>query len=79
MSIENARMLAKKVQTNEALRTTINQSLEQAFTVVAQKENLSCTLADFNAAIKDIQINRTIDVKKINDAAIAAIVSVAVI
>jgi len=76
MSIENARMLARKIQTDETLRTTINQSLEQAFAVVAQKENLSCTLADFSAAIKDIQVSRTIDVKKIGDVAVIGSVTI---
>ncbi len=81
MSMENARALVKKLQSDKALQSEISSRLEKAFSIVAASENLSCSLSDFNNAVKTVSVNKsrvTID-KRIGDKAIVAIASVAVI
>ncbi len=80
MSTENARKLVTKLQGNATLQAKVNTNLERAFAEVAAKEGFSCTLKEFNAAVKEISVGKTTAVnKRIGDKALVAIVSVAVV
>jgi predicted ribosomally synthesized peptide with nif11-like leader len=78
MSVENAKLLIKKIQEDKSLQTKLNTALQDTFTEIANKEGLSCTVQDFNQALKTVRVRTDIR-DKIGQNAIVAIASVAVV
>jgi predicted ribosomally synthesized peptide with nif11-like leader len=78
MSVENAKLLINKIQADKSLQTKLNTALQDTFTEIAKKEGLSCTVQDFNTALKEVRVRTNIK-DKIGQNAIVAVVSVAVV
>lgn len=81
MSERDAKVLITKLRSDSRLQRELNTALRATFAEVAEKQGLSCTMDEFNSAIKEISVN-TVDSRtkgKIKENAIVAIVSVAVV